>query len=748
MSQVIATITSKFGRRGYYGLPVSRVKDFTIDSALDTDTDQWSITIGDPQSELIALLKRDSEVRVRLVKRGSGTAIEPLMAGYADVIGLTEDGTLSMQGRDLSAAAVDDTAEPFHWHGVRPDKVIISQARERGFSNFRVAKVGVIPNITTDGSESVWEFWYRMVRKKKMWIWVEPDGFLTVHGLNYASYPSYFFGHPNARHPNPNTWIPVQRVQIQKNTSTRVGEIWVFGETGLNGFKVTAQDGMIKDWIKRPLKIITADAKHTNRNEAIKEAQEEIFESIVGSLEITITIPDPGFVIRQNRICYLNLPQLDYKGEFFVVGTRLGNGSDGAIQEVRLREKKYALTRRVPDDPALQEETGANISATAFGSALGTSIGHQDWGSYFLIAAKAWHGGFDLGLFLATLLAICEHESGFTNVREGGSGNPWMPLEDYIDSKTGEQQAAAARRGLTQQWKEAFANSAGNPLNPFNREAGVGPMQLTSVAYKHWADERMNLFDEYAGGRWHPSANIWAGARALNSKLAGLAPTEANLWIGVKAYNGTGPAADAYMRAIRQKVLTNWLSQVQAQLSAADNILPANSTKTQAQYSISVPATIRKIINFAERQEGKPYNGKPGQNAGPDSYDCSGLVYAAYAAAGLSAQIGGHQSTWGYWQNGKGYGNLQFVSVDQLLPGDMVFFSVPSDGGTPPQHMGLYYHDNQMIVAPHSGAVVFVESIFQPGSWTCMGGMRLKGIWPVGINDTTYDPNYSHKPLP
>ena len=42
-------------------------------------------------------------------------------------------------------------------------------------------------------------------------------------------------------------------------------------------------------------------------------------------------------------------------------------------------------------------------------------------------------------------------------------------------------------------------------------------------------------------------------------------------------------------------------------------------------------------IAFAKAQLGKPYQWGA---AGPDAYDCSGLVYAAYAAAGI--RLGAH----------------------------------------------------------------------------------------------------------
>jgi len=54
-----------------------------------------------------------------------------------------------------------------------------------------------------------------------------------------------------------------------------------------------------------------------------------------------------------------------------------------------------------------------------------------------------------------------------------------------------------------------------------------------------------------------------------------------------------------------------------------------------ARYTVSAPAgAAAAAISFALAQAGKPYQWGA---AGPDAYDCSGLVYAAYAAAGIDA---------------------------------------------------------------------------------------------------------------
>ena len=106
-----------------------------------------------------------------------------------------------------------------------------------------------------------------------------------------------------------------------------------------------------------------------------------------------------------------------------------------------------------------------------------------------------------------------------------------------------------------------------------------------------------------------------------------------------------------------------------------------------AQGSGNVVAT---AIAFAEAQAGKPYQWGA---AGPGSYDCSGLVYAAYAAAGVHIA----RTTYQWQQDGP------VISLDQIQPGDLLF-SAGSDG-TPsnPGHVVMYLGGGQVIQAPQAG---------------------------------------------
>lgn len=117
-------------------------------------------------------------------------------------------------------------------------------------------------------------------------------------------------------------------------------------------------------------------------------------------------------------------------------------------------------------------------------------------------------------------------------------------------------------------------------------------------------------------------------------------------------------------------------------------------TSTEETPSASVPASGRAstAISFAMAQIGKPYGwGK----AGPSSYDCSGLMQAAWAQAGVKLP----RTTWDQVNVGTR------VAKSALQPGDLVFFY--SDIS----HVGMYIGNGKIVHAPKPGANIRTESM-------------------------------------
>ena len=106
------------------------------------------------------------------------------------------------------------------------------------------------------------------------------------------------------------------------------------------------------------------------------------------------------------------------------------------------------------------------------------------------------------------------------------------------------------------------------------------------------------------------------------------------------------------------------------------------------------------MLACAQAQIGKPdlWGG-----SGPGSWDCSGLTQAAWAQAGVYlAHYTGFQ-----------YDETRRVPLSNLQPGDLVFFG--SDGPSS-HHVGLYIGNDMMINAPHTGASVEIDNIYNFGS--------------------------------
>jgi cell wall-associated NlpC family hydrolase len=125
---------------------------------------------------------------------------------------------------------------------------------------------------------------------------------------------------------------------------------------------------------------------------------------------------------------------------------------------------------------------------------------------------------------------------------------------------------------------------------------------------------------------------------------------------------------------------------------------PAPAAPAPAAPVLGGSGAARTAVDTALAQVGDPYVWAA---AGPDAFDCSGLVQYAYAAAGIDLPHSSRmQSTMG-----------APVSRDALQPGDLVFFY------SPVSHVGMYIGNGQMVHASTAGVPVKVDSIDSMGSY-------------------------------
>ncbi len=112
--------------------------------------------------------------------------------------------------------------------------------------------------------------------------------------------------------------------------------------------------------------------------------------------------------------------------------------------------------------------------------------------------------------------------------------------------------------------------------------------------------------------------------------------------------------------------------------------------------TVEATPTAEQAVTFALAQLGTPYHwGGDGLEEG--GFDCSGLVHAAYQAAGVPLPRTAQTQ----------YDAGPHLPADSpLIPGDLVFFGTDPANVT---HVGIVVSPGRMVDAPHTGALVRVE---------------------------------------
>jgi cell wall-associated NlpC family hydrolase len=134
----------------------------------------------------------------------------------------------------------------------------------------------------------------------------------------------------------------------------------------------------------------------------------------------------------------------------------------------------------------------------------------------------------------------------------------------------------------------------------------------------------------------------------------------------------------------------------------AEHALAQLSTQACIDSVVSDPSSAAgTALAYARAQLGLPYQwGGNGPAAGDRGFDCSGLTYAAYEAAGITIP----RTAQTQYNAGP-----RLPTGQTPAPGDLVFFGTSSSNVT---HVGIVATPGWMIDAPHRGAVVRLERIW------------------------------------
>jgi len=183
---------------------------------------------------------------------------------------------------------------------------------------------------------------------------------------------------------------------------------------------------------------------------------------------------------------------------------------------------------------------------------------------------------------------------------------------------------------------------------------------------------------------------------------------------------------DELMRQLMSARKVRTTLEQQRQLALLEESQASRATQTPGQKNVwpdrgfQGRSTIRttqeqrdKAVAFARAQvlARKPYIWG---SEGPNAFDCSGLVYAAYRAAGLG---------WPNWDRLKSalYSTYtKHVSLKELVPGDLLFYSYKGNISTI-HHITIYAGNGMMWEANSKGKGLLYSNMYS-----------IKGLMPFG----------------
>jgi len=127
-------------------------------------------------------------------------------------------------------------------------------------------------------------------------------------------------------------------------------------------------------------------------------------------------------------------------------------------------------------------------------------------------------------------------------------------------------------------------------------------------------------------------------------------------------------------------------------------LTPAEQAALASAGPASSPAAATALA-FAESVQGHPYRYA---GTGPNTYDCSGLTGAAYAAAGINLPRTAAQQ----------YFAGPHIAIANLAPGDLLFWGTDPREPSSIYHVAIYAGAGMMVSANHTGDVVRLQPVW------------------------------------
>ncbi|MCW2847189.1 MAG: hypothetical protein JWR90_1163 [Marmoricola sp.] len=342
----------------------------------------------------------------------------------------------------------------------------------------------------------------------------------------------------------------------------------------------------------------------------------------------------------------------------------------------------------------LTEARTASQRAEAAATAAAASVERQRAGIVTLVT-DSYQNGTELNA--ATAMMSDDGPRGLMNryAVVSSAGDSMEARYDAFRAASAEAKVASAKAAKAQEHQKALAADA----KQLAVEAGQAA-SAAGAAANQISDQKQQLIQALA-----KAENISVGlATQRHAALERIAREKAAA--AAKAKEAAEQAAlKKEAQKAKKKAANAKPTQSSSSSDAGGNAGDGSSVPApvSAPPVVSNPApnqavAVQRAIAYAKAQLGRPYQWGA---AGPATFDCSGLTMQAWGRGGIALP---HYSVAQFYQSTR-------VSMADAKAGDLLFWS---SNGSPSgiHHVALYLGGGQFIEAPHTGANVRYNSIY------------------------------------
>ncbi|SNT56936.1 NlpC/P60 family protein [Asanoa hainanensis] len=253
-------------------------------------------------------------------------------------------------------------------------------------------------------------------------------------------------------------------------------------------------------------------------------------------------------------------------------------------------------------------------------------------------------------------------------------------------------QLAAAQRNADSAASDALKAAAALPLGTYDRD-----MQDLDTLRRMLTGQSTGTHPEVAGDEVERARLAEQNATAY---YAAMQAKHQKLVTDAGALEKSRKTKENALRALRADNIEA-VEAYEREQERAEQRLGAQYVSGESVAGMKANDKAMVAVRYALAQLGDPYVWAA---EGPDSFDCSGLMWASYRAAGFRdlPRVARDQ----YY-----YSRDRSVSRSALLPGDLIFFASGSSWQTV-HHVGMYIGGGKMVHAPTTGDVVKVSTVW------------------------------------